>query len=87
MKKRFEISKVKELLNQLFRFKIPNVDVEVESGLTKVAVLGLIPSTGGLCGFGAVSGAILYGLMLFPMVSYLFSVVEHELLETTEAGR
>ena len=31
--------------------------------------------------------AILYGLKLFPIVSYLFSVVEHELRDTTEDGR
>ena len=31
--------------------------------------------------------AILYGLKLFPIVSYLFSVVEHELRDSTEDGR
>ena len=31
--------------------------------------------------------AILYGLRLFPIVSYLFSVVEQELRDTTDAGR
>ena len=31
--------------------------------------------------------AILYGLKLLPIVSYLFSVVEHELRESTEDGR
>lgn len=30
---------------------------------------------------------ILYGLKLLPIVSYLFSVVEHELRDTTDEGR